>query len=177
MIGLERLRDGVLAEGGLLAGMLSDEPQVGVFDELANAGPRATDRPTEYALVLESILEGYLLHHGSPRLFQPPDRDMRLLGGDHLYAYGLAELTALGDLAAVRVLADLITDCSRATLESPDGLRQGELWCLATAKILCDAGEAGFVRYDDPPTGEGVSTCGCSDELGRLRLQLGDLLS
>src|ERR1700704_4975428 len=42
-----------------------------------------------YALGLETIYEGYLVHYGSPRLFAPPDADTALLLGDYLYAHGL----------------------------------------------------------------------------------------
>jgi hypothetical protein len=64
--------------------------------------------------VLESILEGYLLHYGRSRLVDTADEDLRLLAGDHLYAVGLSRLASLGDLDAVRALADLITLCARA---------------------------------------------------------------
>ena len=64
--------------------------------------------------MLESILEGYLLHYGRSRLVDTADEDLRLLAGDHLYAVGLSRLARLGDLEAVRALADLITLCARA---------------------------------------------------------------
>ena len=64
--------------------------------------------------MLESILEGYLLHYGRSRLVDTADEDLRLLAGDHLYALGLSRLASLGDLDAVRALADLITLCARA---------------------------------------------------------------
>jgi len=41
-----------------------------------------------YALGLETIYEGYLVHYGSSRLFAPPDADTALLLGDYLYAHG-----------------------------------------------------------------------------------------
>ena len=77
----------------------------------ARRGPRRT--PAEYALVVESVLEGYLLHYGRPRLLDTADEDLRLLAGDYLYALGLSRLARLGDLEAVRALADLITLCAR----------------------------------------------------------------
>ena len=40
-----------------------------------------------YALGLESIYEGYLLHYGRPRLFAPADSDTAILLGDYLYAH------------------------------------------------------------------------------------------
>jgi len=39
-----------------------------------------------YAVGLETIYEGYLLHYGRPRLFAPVDEDTALLLGDYLYA-------------------------------------------------------------------------------------------
>src|SRR5436189_121547 len=41
------------------------EPSLGV---LAAAGPRASKEPGEYALLIETIREGYLLHYGQPRV-------------------------------------------------------------------------------------------------------------
>ncbi|HJU48199.1 MAG TPA: hypothetical protein VJ689_08705, partial [Gaiellaceae bacterium] len=38
----------------------------------------------DYALGVETIYEGYLLHYGRPRLFGPPDDDTALLLGDYL---------------------------------------------------------------------------------------------
>ncbi len=76
---------------------------------LAAAGPRAAAAPREYALVVESVREGYLLHYGSPRIVEGSDRDLALLAGDYLYALGLERLGRLGDLEAVRELSDLIT--------------------------------------------------------------------
>ena len=40
-----------------------------------------------YALGIETIYEGYLLHYGKPRLFAPEDGDTALLLGDYLYAH------------------------------------------------------------------------------------------
>jgi hypothetical protein len=90
--------------------------------QLAARGPRAQGRAAEYELLLEAIYEGYLLHYGSPRLLRPPEADLGLLAGDQLYALGLARLVALGDLAAVVELADVITLTALA-----QGAGRGEL--------------------------------------------------
>ena len=45
-----------------------------------------------YALGLETIYEGYLVHYGSSRLFAPPDADTALLLGDYLYAQAMSML-------------------------------------------------------------------------------------
>jgi hypothetical protein len=67
--------------------------------------------------VLEAVYEGYLLHYGEPRAFAGMDADMRLLAGDALYALGLARLAESGDLDAVAILSDLISDSARAQAE------------------------------------------------------------
>jgi hypothetical protein len=75
--------------------------------------------------VLEAVREGYLLHYGEPRAFAGMDPDLRLLAGDSMYALGLARLAEAGDLAAVAVLADLISACARAESEGRrDGARE-----------------------------------------------------
>ena len=71
----------------------AEEP---VFGPLAAAGPRAAAAPGEYALVVEAVREGYLLHYGEPRLLAGHDPDLALLAGDYLYALGIERLAALG---------------------------------------------------------------------------------
>ena len=89
-----------------------------VFGLVAASGLRAASAPGEYALVVESVREGYLLHYGEPRLLaQPGDPDLALLAGDYLYALGIERLAALGDSAAVRELADLISLCAQLHAE------------------------------------------------------------
>jgi hypothetical protein len=114
--GLERLAGLLSEQGGLLASLLVDRGSGGVLAngvvgpaQLAASGPRVAARSAEYELLLEAIYEGYLLHYGSPRLLRPAEADLGLLAGDQLYALGLARLVALGDLAAVAELADVIT--------------------------------------------------------------------
>ena len=86
-----------------------------------------------YALGLETIYEGYLVHYGRPRLFAPPDEDTALLLGDYLYAHGVARISALHDVAAVADLSELISLCSQVRAEETDG--DGALWA-ATAALL-----------------------------------------
>jgi hypothetical protein len=86
-----------------------------------------------YALGLETIYEGYLVHYGRPRLFAPPDDDTALLLGDYLYAHGVARISALHDVAAVADLSELISLCSQVRAEETDG--DGPLWA-ATAALL-----------------------------------------
>jgi hypothetical protein len=105
-------------------------PELG---ELAASGhePAAA---AEYALVVEAVREGYLLHYGEPRLLAGHDPDLALLAGDYLYALGLDRLAALGDTGAVRVLADLISDCARLHAEGGTEPIPG-LWREAAAEI------------------------------------------
>lgn len=76
---------------------------------VAAAGSRASAAPGEYALIVEAVREGYLLHYGRPRLFSQEDPDLALLAGDYLYALALERLAKLEDLEAVAELADLIS--------------------------------------------------------------------
>jgi hypothetical protein len=94
------------------------EPELGL---LAAAGPGAASAPAEYSLVVESVREGYLLHYGEPRLLAGHDRDLALLAGDYLYALGIERLAGLGNVEAVRLLADLISDCARLHAEGRGG--------------------------------------------------------
>ena len=72
-------------------------------------GPRTALAQRRYALVVEAVYEGYLLHYGGARIVRTADADLALLAGDQLYALGLARLVALGDLDGVRELADVIS--------------------------------------------------------------------
>jgi hypothetical protein len=106
---LARLHELLADEGELLAqSRVADPGDETPLGRIAAAGPRAAAAPAEYELVVETIREGYLLHYGSPRVVAIEDPDLALLGGDHLYALGLARLVALGDVAAVVELADVI---------------------------------------------------------------------
>ena len=86
-----------------------------------------------FALGLETIYEGYLLHYGKPRLFAPADRDTALLLGDYLYAHGLVRIADHGDVDAVADLAALISFCAQLRAEGKDG--DGPAWA-ATAALL-----------------------------------------
>lgn len=86
-----------------------------------------------YALGLETIYEGYLLHYGRPRLFATDDPDTALLLGDHLYAHGLVRVTEVGSVEAVGDLAALISLCARLRADGLPG--DGEAWA-ATASTL-----------------------------------------
>jgi hypothetical protein len=83
----------------------------------AGSAPRFPLEDPVRAFVLEAVYEGYLMHYGTPRLFEGLDPDLRLLAGDALYAVGLSRLAQTGDLEAVAELSDLISRCARAHAE------------------------------------------------------------
>ena len=107
--------------GDALKADLAEEP---VFSLLAEQ---------RFAVGLETIYEGYLVHYGAPRLFAPSDGDAALLLGDYLYAHGLVRIAAAGDVDAVADLSELISLCSQLRAENAEG--DGALWA-ATAALL-----------------------------------------
>jgi hypothetical protein len=98
--------------------------RVAVFSPLAER---------RFALGVETIYEGYLVHYGRPRLFAPGDADTALLLGDYLYAHGLVRVADIGDVAAVSDLADLISLCAQLRADGSAG--DGVAWA-ATACAL-----------------------------------------
>jgi hypothetical protein len=86
-----------------------------------------------YALGLETIYEGYLVHYGRPRLFAPPDRDTALLLGDYLYAHGLVRVARQGSAEAVLDLAELISVCAQLRGDGADG--DGIVWAASAAQL------------------------------------------
>jgi hypothetical protein len=87
-----------------------------------------------YALGLETIYEGYLVHYGQPRLFEPADGDTALLLGDYLYAHGLVRIAEQENVQAVADLAELISLCAELRA-GPRGADDGVAWA-ATAALL-----------------------------------------
>lgn len=61
---------------------------------------------------LDLILEGFLLHHGTPLHLDLPDIGQRVLAGDFCYAAGLVRVTEPGDLWVISALAELISVAS-----------------------------------------------------------------
>ena len=94
-----------------------------------------------YALGLETIYEGYLVHYGTSRLFDPQDPDVAVLLGDYLYAHGLVRIAATGDVGAVAQLAELISACAALRAEGEAG--DGEAWAETAAALGGSTGDAG----------------------------------
>jgi hypothetical protein len=124
---LDRLASEVRTRGGLLANELSPASADGRLGAVAAAGARAAGNEDDYALLVEEIHEGYLLHYGAGRVVTPADPDLSLLAGDRLYALGLARLAELGDLQAVTELADVISLAAQAHAEG-DPARARAVW-------------------------------------------------
>ena len=111
------------------------------------------------AFVVEAVHEGWLMHYGTPRLFTRMDDDLRLLGGDSLYALGLARLAALGDLEGVAELAELISLCARVAVEGRSEMTT-ELWGASVALLAGERGggaRAAFARLAPPTSSEASS--------------------
>jgi hypothetical protein len=121
-VGLEGLAALLREEGGLIGATVVDPPA---------HEPRVPER---YGLLFEAIHEGYLLHYGEPRLVRPEDPDLALLAGDRLFALGLARLAELGDLEAVELLANAISDCARLHAEGRGGEAAG-VWADTAARL------------------------------------------
>ncbi len=96
--------------------------------------PVGTEAPDDYALVMEAVREGYLLHYGESRVLEGYDEDLALLAGDYLYALGLDRLAALGDTEAVAVLSELISKCAQLHAEGRGGEVE-PLWVEAGRRL------------------------------------------
>ena len=132
-----------------------------------------------FALGIETIYEGYLLHYGTPRLFSPEDQDTALLLGDYLYAHGLVRIEEVGTVEAVSDLAELIALCAYLRAEAIAG--DGAAWA-ATAVALgrgeLDPGRTSL-RLDNDPlplerlarthAGDGAVDAALAAHSGRLR--------
>jgi hypothetical protein len=97
-----------------------------------------------FAVGLETIYEGYLLHYGRPRLFESGDRDTSVLLGDYLYAHGLVRIGALGDVDAVGALAELLSLCAHLRADGLPG--DGEAWAATVSSLEPEAPQDGEAR-------------------------------
>jgi hypothetical protein len=99
-----------------------------------------------FALAVETIYEGYLVHYGRPRLFAPGDHDTILLLGDYLYAHGLVRLATEGSVEAVADMGELISLC--AQLRAEGSSEDGPVWAASVALL----GLGVLKETDDPET-------------------------
>lgn len=144
---LEVVADAVRDEGGLLADTVPDGAALDAGSAAHGArvarGPRSAGDPDAYAFVVEAIREGYLLHYdrAAARVIRTEDRDLALLAGDRMYALGLERLAALGDLAAVDELADVIALCAAAHADGSPELAEA-VWEAGVAAVGWGPSEA-----------------------------------
>jgi hypothetical protein len=153
-IAAEAGRESELWTAALLAG--DEQERRPVFSRLGEE---------RYALGIETIYEGYLLHYGRPRLFSPEDGDTALLLGDYLYAHGLVRIERVGSVQAVNDLAELIAMC--AYLQAEDIPGDGAVWA-ATASVLgrgeLDASRSSLRLDNDPGPLERVARGHAGDD-------------
>ena len=151
---------GAAAESPLWAAALRQEDArdvVPVFSPLV-ADPR-------FALGLETIYEGYLVHYGRSRLFDPPDEDVALLLGDALLAQGLVLVAGTGSVAAVADLAELLALCTQARADGADG--DGAAWAATAARLGAgglDEARAELRDARDPAPLERLARASAGDE-------------
>jgi hypothetical protein len=132
----ETLAAEAAAESPLWGEALRADPErEGIFGPLV---------PARFALGLETIYEGYLVHYGRPRLFAPGDDETALLLGDYLYAHGLVRIAAIGELDAVAALAELISTCAHLRAERSDG--DGDAWVAAVRRLGGDPDQPSVER-------------------------------
>jgi hypothetical protein len=103
----------------------------GAREELPVFSPLVSE--PRFARGLETIYEGYLLHYGRSRLFDPPDDDVTLLLGDALLAQGLVLVARTGSVAAVSDLAELLALCTQGRADGTDG--DGAAWAATAALV------------------------------------------
>jgi hypothetical protein len=176
---LRELAEGLRAEGTVISAHVVSPAERPALGLLAAAGPRAARAAGEYALVVESVREGYLLHYARPRLLAGQDPDLALLAGDYLYARGIERLAALGDTDAVRELSELISLAAQCHSERRPELA-APLWLATAVAVGCGAGaehETGkaAARRLDPAAAEllweaarrGAASAGLESDLDR----------
>jgi len=132
-----------------------------------------------YALGIETIYEGYLLHYGRPRLFAPEDEDTALLLGDYLYAHGLVRIEEVGSVEAVSDLAELIALCAYLRAEQIAG--DGAVWAATAvglgrgeledgrSRLRLDNDSSPLERLARDRAGDGAVARALDTHRGRLR--------
>lgn len=159
-LALDEIARRVAATGGDLAAAIPLPGCDMVFFDLLAKGPVTSEAAREYEFVIEAVLEGHLMHTGRTRLQIPDNRELKLITGDFLYSLGLRELAQLGDIEAVELLANLITDTSRLHAEGGTARQKGTLWAATVVAV-------GYLRdgeYHNWPFKEVASGSGAAAE-------------
>jgi hypothetical protein len=93
-----------------------------------------------FAVDIELIYEGYLLHYRESRALAlaPGDLETRLLAGDCFYARGLRGIAARGDADAVGLLARLMAACSYLRSAGAPFGADDALWAYTTAGLVAE---------------------------------------
>lgn len=133
---LHTLSARISGEGELLASHLVNPEAPPAFGELVAAGPRTASDPAAYALVVESVREGYLCHYERPRILADVDPDLALLAGDLFYAIGINGLAALDDPESVGILSDLIRVAAELRAENETEIAEA-LWLAQLLALGC----------------------------------------
>jgi hypothetical protein len=118
-----------------------------------------------FALGVETIYEGYLLHYGRARIFAPPDGDVALLLGDALLAHGLVRIAGTGSLEAVGDVAELLSLCAQTRADGLDG--DGPAWAATSALLACgglDEARAALRDERDPAPLERLARQAAGDD-------------
>jgi hypothetical protein len=149
----DEMADGAVRESPLWAEALLPREQRRLLPVFSPLGKE------RFALGLESIYEGYLLHYGRPRLFAAEDRDTALLLGDYLYAHGLVRIASLGEVDVVADLAELLSLCAQLRAEERAG--DGAAWAATVALLGAGDGRLAEART-------GLRDAGSQEPLLRL---------
>jgi hypothetical protein len=193
---LTLLADQLRVEDSVISPHVQVSGEVPALGLLAAASPRTRGARGDYAVLVEAIREGYLLHYGTPRVVVGADDDLALLAGDYLYALGLKRLATLGDLEAVRELSDLISLAAQlhARGEGDGGggggdrpeFTGGALWLAAVIAVAAGPSDAheqakAALRAEHPNAAAalladaqaGATRAGIPDVLGRTADSIG----
>lgn len=171
---IARLRAAVRDSGSPLADIMDMTPAALAGDAgldpvaLATSGPRVAAHREDVELAVIAVLEGCLLHYGEPQVTAIADPDLALLAGDRLYALGLAQLAAIGDLEAIAELADVIALSAQAHA-SGDGDLALAAWHAGAAAIAWGADAPTSAAKDLARSGDAGSAEALRDAAARAR--------
>ena len=132
--------DALLGQGGVLAELVGFESAAPASPSARRARrssrPRGREPGTRARLraAARDDPRGRLPALRQPRLVRPEDPELALLLGDQLYALGLSRLAALGDLAAVAELADVISLVAQAQADGDAELAEA-VWEAGAAAV------------------------------------------